>query len=66
VVAEMLGLQSGIGNALVLESGADQPTRMWAYVVMIGILGILANAGLMRLVRVLFPGISAISVRSSR
>lgn len=66
VVAEMLGLQSGVGNQLILEQSADQPTRMWAYVFVIGCLGILVNFGLVRLVRVLFPGVTAASERSAR
>jgi sulfonate transport system permease protein len=66
VVSEMVGLQSGIGYALVLEQGADQPERMWAYVLIIGILGIIVNAGLVRAFRVGFPGISAVSQRSAR
>ena len=39
---------------------------MWAYVFVIGCLGILVNFGLVRLVRVLFPGVSAASERSHR
>jgi ABC-type nitrate/sulfonate/bicarbonate transport system permease component len=66
VVSEMVGLQSGIGYALVLEQGAGQPERMWAYVLIIGTLGIIVNAGLVRAVRIGFPGISAVSQRSAR
>jgi ABC-type nitrate/sulfonate/bicarbonate transport system permease component len=62
VVAEMLGLQSGIGNQLILEQ--FEPPRMWAYVIVIGALGILLNFVLVRLVRALFPGVSAASERS--
>jgi ABC-type nitrate/sulfonate/bicarbonate transport system permease component len=65
VVAEMLGLQSGVGNALVLEQGADEPQRMWAYVLLIGTLGILVNFVLVRIVRLLFPGVAAASERSA-
>lgn len=63
VVAEMLGLQSGVGNQLVLEQAGDQPARMWAYVLVIGVLGILTNFVLVRVVRLLFPGVSAASER---
>ncbi len=64
VVAEILGLQSGIGNQLVLEQQGGQNARYWAYVLVIGTLGILVNFVLVRLVRILFPGISASSERS--
>jgi len=65
VVAEMLGLQTGLGNALILEQSADEPARMWAYVVIVGVLGIIANVGLVQAVRLIFPGVSAISDRRS-
>ena len=48
VVAEMLGLQSGIGNQLVLEQNGCQSARMWAYILVIGALGILLNFALVR------------------
>jgi ABC-type nitrate/sulfonate/bicarbonate transport system permease component len=64
VVAEMLGLQSGVGNQLILEQSADQPQRVWAYILVIGTLGIIANFGLVRLVRSVFPGVAAASERS--
>ena len=41
----MTGLQSGLGDELVLESGADQPSRMLAYVFVVGLLGLLATRG---------------------
>lgn len=61
VVSEMLGLQSGIGNQLVLEQGAMQPERMWVYVLVIGLLGIIVNAGLIALFRLLFPGVAKVA-----
>ncbi len=66
VVAEMTGLQSGVGNQLVLESGADQPERMWAYILVIGLLGLIANTGLVNAMRMAFPGITAVTSRSVR
>lgn len=64
VVAEMLGLESGVGHSVVLEASGDEPARMWAYVLVIGALGILLNFALVRIVRVLFPGVAAASERS--
>jgi ABC-type nitrate/sulfonate/bicarbonate transport system permease component len=66
VVAEMLGLQSGVGNQLVLEQGAGQGARTWAYILVIGVLGLIANAGLTKAVRMAFPGVSAVSERSAQ
>ena len=65
VVAEILGLQAGVGNQLVLEEQGQQPSRYWAYVLVIGTLGILLNFALVRLVRILFPGVTAASERSA-
>jgi sulfonate transport system permease protein len=64
IVAEMLGLESGVGHAVVLEQSGDEPARMWAYVLVIGTLGILVNFALVRIVRILFPGVTAASERS--
>jgi ABC-type nitrate/sulfonate/bicarbonate transport system permease component len=64
VVSEMLGLQSGIGNQLGLEMDGGQAGRGWAYVVLVGVLGILLNFVLVRMVRLLFPGVAAASERS--
>jgi sulfonate transport system permease protein len=66
VVAEMLGLQSGVGNQLVLEQGAGQAGRTWAYILVVGVLGLIANAGLTKAVRMLFPGVSAVSDRTAQ
>lgn len=66
VVSEMLGLQSGVGNQLVLEQSAMEPARMWVYVLLIGTLGVIVNAGLVRVFRILLPGVAEISDRSTR
>ncbi|MFG1926951.1 ABC transporter permease [Cryptosporangium sp. NPDC048952] len=66
VVAEMLGLQSGVGNQLVLQQSGMQPARMWVYVLVTGALGLLANAGMLRAFRLLFPGVAAVAERSER
>lgn len=61
VVAEMLGLPNGIGYSIVLEESAGQPERLWAYIVTIGILGILTNTGLVLAMRLAFPGVSRLA-----
>lgn len=61
VVAEMLGLPNGIGYSIVAEESAGQPDRMWAYIVTIGVLGILTNAGLVLATKLAFPGVSRLA-----
>lgn len=56
LVAEMVGNPAGLGFALVEEGQALQPGRMFAQVFVIGVLGILLNAALMSLARLLFRG----------
>jgi ABC-type nitrate/sulfonate/bicarbonate transport system permease component len=46
VVSEMIGNPSGLGNALVRAQQALQPEQMFAYVVTIGVLGVLLNTGI--------------------
>ena len=50
---------------LVLEQRRTSRRGMWAYVLVIGCLGILVNFALVRLVRILFPGVAAASERSA-
>lgn len=64
IVSEMLGLQSGVGNQLMLEQSALEPARVWAYILVIGTLGIFVNFGLVRLFRLLFPGVATAAERS--
>lgn len=64
IVAEILELQSGVGYAVSLELAGDEPARMWAYVILIGCLGIVLNFVLVQLVRTLFPGVAAATERS--
>jgi sulfonate transport system permease protein len=65
VVSEMLGLQSGVGNQLVLEQSAQQPARMWVYVLTAGVLGVIVNAGLIKLFRLLLPGVALVAERNN-
>lgn len=43
VVAEMIGNPSGLGNGLVRSQQALQPEQMFAYVLTIGVLGVVLN-----------------------
>lgn len=58
VVAEMLGLPNGIGYSIVAEESAGQPERLWAFIVTVGMLGIVTNAGLVFAMRFAFPGVA--------
>jgi ABC-type nitrate/sulfonate/bicarbonate transport system permease component len=55
VVAEMVGNPSGLGYAVVREQQAMRPELVFAYVVVIGALGVILNAALTGAVAVLFP-----------
>lgn len=63
VVAEMLGTPLGIGAGLIAEQAADQPERMWAYVAVVGLLGVGLNAALVAVTRVAFPGVARLADR---
>jgi sulfonate transport system permease protein len=57
VVAEMIGNPEGIGYAVVREAQALHPDLMFAYVLIAGMLGVLLNAGLVWLGRLMLPGV---------
>lgn len=59
VVAEMIGNPSGLGNALVRAQQALQPEQMFAYVVTIGVLGVVLNTGLRYVSARAFPALTA-------
>ncbi|HEX3621923.1 MAG TPA: ABC transporter permease [Acidimicrobiales bacterium] len=59
VVAEMIGNPAGLGNALVRASQALQPAEMFAYVLVIGVLGVALNAAFTLAARRLLPGTAA-------
>jgi sulfonate transport system permease protein len=56
IVAEMLVDPRGLGWALVQAQQGLQPAQMWAYVVLIGLIGLALNAALVRAVRLALPG----------
>ena len=57
VVAEMIGNPEGIGYAVVREAQALHPDLMFAYVLIAGMLGVLLNAGLVGIARIILPGV---------
>jgi len=44
IVAEMVGNPTGIGYQIVFQEQALQPEKMYAYVIIVGLLGVLLNA----------------------
>jgi ABC-type nitrate/sulfonate/bicarbonate transport system permease component len=58
VVAEMLGNPHGAGYHLIIEQQSLHPARMFAYVVSVGLLGVLLNSGFMLVLLRVAPGIS--------
>jgi ABC-type nitrate/sulfonate/bicarbonate transport system permease component len=60
IVAEMLGNPTGIGYALGAQLTALQPAKMFAYVIVTGVLGVALNASFLLLVRLTFPGTKAL------
>lgn len=56
IVSEMIGNPAGVGYAVVREAQALQPDVMFAYVIITGLLGILLNALLVALSKVILPG----------
>ncbi|HEY4373252.1 MAG TPA: ABC transporter permease [Burkholderiales bacterium] len=56
VAAEMIGNPVGLGYAVVREQQSMHPDRMFAYVLVMGALGIALDAGLRGVARLLLPG----------
>jgi ABC-type nitrate/sulfonate/bicarbonate transport system permease component len=55
VVAEMVGNPEGLGYGIVREQQALRPDLMFAYIVTVGFIGIVLNAGMLALAEALFP-----------
>lgn len=56
IIAEMIGNPHGLGYAIVREELAFQPSNMFAYIIVVGALGIALNAALVELSRRAMPG----------
>jgi ABC-type nitrate/sulfonate/bicarbonate transport system permease component len=55
VVAEMVGNPEGLGYGIVREQQALRPDLMFAYIVTVGLIGIILNAGMLALAEAFFP-----------
>ncbi|HZO37242.1 MAG TPA: ABC transporter permease [Solirubrobacteraceae bacterium] len=56
IVAEMVGNPAGLGYALIEQQQALNPAAMWAYVIVIGIVGVALNYAIVGIGRLLVPG----------
>lgn len=63
VAAEVVGNPAGLGYGLTVEQNALQPARMFVYFISVGVLGIVLNAILQLIVKLVLPGITAASDR---
>jgi NitT/TauT family transport system permease protein len=59
LVAEMVGNPKGVGQALIVAQNTLHPAEMFAWVVLVGILGVLLNAAFLRLIARGFRGTSS-------
>ena len=59
LVAEMVGNPTGVGQALIVAQNTLHPEEMFAYVVVIGLVGVLLNWGFLKLLDHGFPGTMA-------
>lgn len=57
VASEMVGNPAGIGFQLVLQQQALQPASMFAYIITIGVLGLILNRLLLLVIRIIHPGL---------
>jgi sulfonate transport system permease protein len=66
IVAEMAGNPAGLGNGMVFAQQAIQPADMFAYIVTIGLLGVVLNAALVAASRLVPPVAAAEAERERR
>jgi sulfonate transport system permease protein len=55
IVAEIVGNPEGLGYGIVREQQALHPESMFAYIAVVGVLGLVLNAGVLGLARLLWP-----------
>lgn len=60
VIAEMVGNPTGLGYAMIFAQNALNPAGMFAYIVAIGLMGLLLNAALVAFARFLPPVAAAL------
>jgi sulfonate transport system permease protein len=55
IVAEIVGNPEGLGYGIVREQQALHPEFMFAYIAVVGLLGVILNAGVLAVTRTLWP-----------
>ena len=60
IVAEIVGNPEGLGYGIVREQQAMNPEVMFAYIAVVGILGVVLNAGVLALTTSLWPASSVV------
>jgi sulfonate transport system permease protein len=55
IVAEIVGNPEGLGYGIVREQQALHPQAMFAYIAVVGVLGVILNAGVLGLTSLLWP-----------
>jgi ABC-type nitrate/sulfonate/bicarbonate transport system permease component len=55
IVAEIVGNPEGLGYGIVREQQALHPEAMFAYIAVVGVLGVILNAGVLGLTSLLWP-----------
>jgi ABC-type nitrate/sulfonate/bicarbonate transport system permease component len=58
VVAEIVGNPEGLGYAIVREQQALHPEYMFAYIIVVGLIGVVLNGGVLLLTRTLWPAMA--------
>jgi sulfonate transport system permease protein len=55
IVAEIVGNPEGLGYGIVREQQALPPEFMFAYIAVVGLLGVILNAGVLPVTQALWP-----------
>ena len=55
IVAEIVGNPEGLGYGIVREQQALHPEAMFAYIAVVGMLGVILNAGVLAVTKALWP-----------
>lgn len=63
IVAEIVGNPEGLGYAIVREQQALNPEHMFAYIAVVGLLGVILNTGVQWLTATLWPASAPIGAR---
>ena len=58
IVAEIVGNPEGLGYAIVREQQSLQPEKMFAYIGIVGVIGVVLNAGVLWLTRTIWPALA--------